>query len=219
MAKKRRSNPLALAVLALLFERPMHPYEIATTLRQRHKEESIKIRYGSLYTVIDLLQADGLIVPRETIRDGRRPERTVYELSPAGKAEMSEWLRSLIGEPVKEYTDFEAGLCLLSALPPGEAIDLLNRREQRLDADIQELRARLDQVLATGLAPLLLVEADYRLSRMDAERQFVRSLLRRIDEEGWASSPAWSYLHGARSELEGDQKQSGPKTRKRKPLN
>ena len=42
------SNPLALAVLALLFERPMHPYEMAATLKQRHKGESIKIRYGSL---------------------------------------------------------------------------------------------------------------------------------------------------------------------------
>ena len=33
-----------------LFERPMHPYEMAATLKQRHKEESIKLRYGSLYT-------------------------------------------------------------------------------------------------------------------------------------------------------------------------
>ena len=49
------ANPLALAVLALLFERPMHPYEMAATLKQRHKEDSIKLRYGSLYTVIDLL--------------------------------------------------------------------------------------------------------------------------------------------------------------------
>ena len=50
MKKKQAhpANPLALAVLALLFERPMHPYEMAATLRQRHKEDSIKLRYGSL---------------------------------------------------------------------------------------------------------------------------------------------------------------------------
>ena len=48
MARKRRSNPLALAVMVLLFERPMHPYEMATTLKQRHKQDSIKIRFGSL---------------------------------------------------------------------------------------------------------------------------------------------------------------------------
>ena len=69
MARKRRSNPLALAVMVRLFERPMHPYEMATTLTQRHKHDSIKIRFGSLYTVIDALVADGLIAPgRRSIR-------------------------------------------------------------------------------------------------------------------------------------------------------
>jgi hypothetical protein len=68
------SNPLALAVLALLFERPMHPYEMAATLKQRHKGESIKIRYGSLYTVVELLVTRGWITARETSRAGKRPE-------------------------------------------------------------------------------------------------------------------------------------------------
>jgi DNA-binding PadR family transcriptional regulator len=54
MAVKRQpESPLALAVLALLYERPMHPYEMASTLKERREEESIKLRYGSLYTVID----------------------------------------------------------------------------------------------------------------------------------------------------------------------
>src|SRR5713101_6908579 len=81
--KPRLANPLALAVLALLFERPMHPYEMAATMKERHKEESIKLRYGSLYTVIDMLLARGLIAAKETLRDGKRPERTVYALTPS----------------------------------------------------------------------------------------------------------------------------------------
>src|SRR6516165_10970812 len=195
MVRKRRSNPLALAVMVLLFERPMHPYEMATTLKQRHKNDSIKIRFGSLYTVIDALVADGLIAPRETVRQGRRPKRTVYELTPAGQAEMRDWLRALIGEPVKEYTHFEAGLCLLGALPPGEAIELLRRRQAKLEGDHRELRAALDGVLATGLPPLYLVEVEYRLCCMEAERRFVAALLRRIEDEGWAISAAWNALH------------------------
>jgi DNA-binding PadR family transcriptional regulator len=204
MAKKRRSNPLALAVLVLLFERPMHPYEIAATLKQRRKEDSIKIRYGSLYTVMESLQKEGSIRPRETIRDGRRPERTVYELTPAGKAEMTDWLRDLIGRPVKEYTHFEAGLCLLAALPPGEAITLLKERQGRLEEAVRQYRAALDQVLGTGLPPLYLVEVDYRLSRLESEREFVQSLLRRIDAEHWDTSPIWGYLHGDRGEQPGN---------------
>jgi DNA-binding PadR family transcriptional regulator len=169
--------------------------------------------------VIDLLKADGLILPRETIREGKRPERTVYELSPVGKAEMKDWLRELIGESIKEYPHFEAGLCLLPALPPGEAIDLLRLREQRLENDFRQLRAEVDRALGNGVPPLFLVEHEYRLSRMDAERQFVVSLLRRIEEEGWALSPAWNRMHGAHSQSEGDQPQIGKKPECEKQVN
>ena len=212
---KGPSNPLAVAVLVLLFERPMHPYEMATTLKQRHKHDSIKIRFGSLYTVIDALAAGGLIAPRETIREGRRPERTVYELTPAGQAEMRDWLRTLIGEPVKEYTHFEAGLCLLGALPPGEAIELLRRRQAKLEGDHRELRAALDGVLATGLPPLYVVEVEYRLCRMEAERRFVEALLRRIEDEGWATSAAWNALHGVRQQPGGSREPRATKVRRR----
>src|ERR1700722_16941454 len=102
------SNPLALAVLALLFERPMHPYEMGLILRQRHKEDSIKLRYGSLYTVIELLLKRGMIAARETAREGRRPERTVYEITAAGTEELHDWMADLVGMPAKEYPQFEA---------------------------------------------------------------------------------------------------------------
>ena len=124
---KRLSNPLALAVLALLFERPMHPYEMATTLKHRHKHESIKLRYGSLYTVIELLMERGFIGAKETSRDGRRPERTVYTLTAAGCDELRDWMRELLSEPAKEFPQFEAALCLLPVLSPDEAVKLVKR--------------------------------------------------------------------------------------------
>jgi len=45
VTRRRVNNPLALAVLGCLAERPMHPYEISTTLRTRGKEKSIKLNY------------------------------------------------------------------------------------------------------------------------------------------------------------------------------
>src|ERR1700737_4090884 len=105
MAKSSQlSNPLALAVLALLFERPMHPYEMAATLKERHKEESIKLRYGSLYTVLDALLARGFVVAKEVSREGKRPERTVYALTGAGLDGLRDWMRDLLRHPSKEFT-------------------------------------------------------------------------------------------------------------------
>ncbi len=109
MARRKISNPLALAVLACLYERPMHPYEMATTMRARHKDESIKLNYGSLYSIVDALQRGGLIEPQETTREGRRPERTVYRITDTGIHELLDWLGELLSTPVKEYTQFEAG--------------------------------------------------------------------------------------------------------------
>jgi DNA-binding PadR family transcriptional regulator len=85
MSKKRRvSNLLALAVLACVAERPMHPYEISTTLRTRGKEQSIKLNFGSLYSVVDSLLRHGLVQAQGTASEGRRPERTVYAITAAG---------------------------------------------------------------------------------------------------------------------------------------
>src|ERR1700752_2924463 len=100
MPSNNRSNPLALAVLSCLYERPMHPYEVAQTLRHRAKHESIRLNYGSLYTVVDPLGGKGLTGAVETVRGGRGPERTVYRITPGGEVELVAWLSELIASPV-----------------------------------------------------------------------------------------------------------------------
>src|SRR5690606_29970564 len=83
VTRRRVSNPLALAVLALTLAKPMPPYEMSLTLRERSKEGSVRLNYGSLYSVVDKLVRHHLIEPVETVREGRRPERTVYRATPA----------------------------------------------------------------------------------------------------------------------------------------
>ena len=188
------SNPLALAVLALLFERPMHPYEMGVVLKQRHKEDSIKLRYGSLYTVIELLLARALIVARETARDGKRPERTTYEITPAGRDELHDWMADLVGQPAKEYPQFEAALCLLPILPPDEALALLRQRLQLLEQSAIRLAGQIAGISAQNFPPLFLVETEYRLALMKAEQAFVSDLIQRI-ENGWGPLDLWRGFH------------------------
>ena len=80
----RTLTPLALAILRLLHERPMHPYEMHQLVRDRGTDFVIKVRAGSLYHAVERLAMLGLIAPVETGRDGRRPERTVYAITDAG---------------------------------------------------------------------------------------------------------------------------------------
>ena len=135
MAKRRKvSNLLALSLLTLLMERPMYPYEMATNLRQRGKDQSTKINWGSLYTVVQNLEKHGFIEAREVAREGRQPERTTYEITDAGRAELKDWLRELLSEPEREYTRFEAALADCAVLPPSELAGLLQQRLDALDA-------------------------------------------------------------------------------------
>jgi DNA-binding PadR family transcriptional regulator len=179
MGQSKQSNPLALAVLVLLFERPMHPYEMAATLRVRNKSGSIKLRYGSLYSVIDGLAAEAMIEVKEIVREGRRPERTIYSLTPNGLERMRAWMRDLLGTPVKEYPQFEAALSLLPAVPPDEAIALLESRGRRLGEICEELRAAIEVALQ-HVEALFLVENEYRLNLLESERQFIEALVERM---------------------------------------
>jgi len=194
-SKRTITNPLALAVLALLAERPMHPYEMASTMRERGKHHSIKLNYGSLYTVVDALERHRLIVPVETVREGRRPERTIYALTDAGRAKLDGWLRDLLRRPIKEYPQFEAGLSLMAVLPPEAVVELLRERVERLERDIAEERATIDDAAAQGLPRVFLIESDYALMLKEAELRWVRDLIRAIETEELSGLDLWRQFH------------------------
>lgn len=198
IVRPKRSSPLALAVLVLLFERPMHPYEMAATIKERHMEDSIKLRYGSLYTVIENLVRDGFITPRETQRDGRRPERTIYELTPVGEREFRAWMRELLRAPVKEYPQFEAALALLAGLPREEVAALLRERITALRTAAAQTRAALAETRALGLPPLFLVETTYHLKMTEAEIEFVEQLVEQIGHDGCGWAGPWQRFHEER---------------------
>ncbi len=195
MARRKVSNPLALAVLACLAERPMHPYEMSTTMRERGKHESIKLNYGSLYSVVESLQKHGLIAPRETVRDGRRPERTVYETTAAGRLEFVDWLADLIGTPVKEYQSFEAGLSLLGGLDPDTAVRLLEQRSAVLRSQLHGGLEMQRYAANLGVPRLFLIEGDYRRGQIEAEIEFVEKLAASIRDGSLEGVDLWRENH------------------------
>jgi DNA-binding PadR family transcriptional regulator len=195
MAKRKVSNPLALAVLGLLTERRMHPYEMASTLRARAKEESIKLNYGSLYSVVEALVRHGLIEVVDTVRDGRRPERTVYAITEQGRVEFADWLSELLAVPAKEYPQFEAALSLVVGLPPDEVLDLLRLRALRLAAEVSGSEAALRRSLDSGLPRIFAVEGEYRLGQLRAELAFVEALAGEIADGRIDGYELWRTAH------------------------
>jgi DNA-binding PadR family transcriptional regulator len=196
MATRRKvGNLLALAVLSYLTQRPMHPYELARTLREHGDARSIRFNHGSLYMVVQQLARAGFVVARETTREGQRPERTVYALTDAGRQELHDWLRDLVEEPEYEYPHFVAALSLIATLRPSEVVDLLGTRLGRLHEEQAGVRRYVDETLAAGVHPLFLIEEEYRLALLDAEIAFVERFIARITdpETGWERP--WAAFH------------------------
>jgi DNA-binding PadR family transcriptional regulator len=192
MPSRGRSNPLALAVLGCLQERPMHPYEVAQTLRMRAKHLSIRLNYGSLYSVVEGLERRGLIEAKETVREGKRPERTVYGITEAGRTELDDWLAELIAVPEKEYLQFEAALSMIAHLAPAQALDLLDQRAHALEEHLAVWRS----APPAGLARLYLLEHEFQSAVLQTELDFVRRLRDDIESGGLDGIDEWRRFHG-----------------------
>ncbi|MGV9215247.1 helix-turn-helix transcriptional regulator [Micromonospora sp. RB23] len=195
MPKRRKvGNLLALAVLSALVQRPMHPYEMASTLRAWGKDQDMEFKWGSFYTVIRNLDKHELITAVESVREGRRPERTVYRITDAGRAELVDWARELVGTPMPEHPRFRAGLSVLAALHPDEATDLLRQRLERLDDALRRDRDTLDAHLRE-IPRLFLVENEYDLAIRDAEAAWLRALLAELTSGSYPGLDVWRAYH------------------------
>ncbi len=210
MARRRKvGNLLALAVLSVLVERPMHPYEMASVLRARDKDRDMKIKWGSLYTVVRNMERHGLLAVVANTRQGARPERTVYAITDAGRDELTDWVRELVSSPEPEYLRFEAGLSVLGALGPDEAIALLRDRLGRLCDDLDAQRSALDEH-RREVPRLFLVEAEYDLAIREAEAAWVRGLLTELEAGSFPGIEQWRAEHESGREPAPNTRETSP---------
>lgn len=191
MATRRKvGNPLALAVLAELLLGPQHPYEIGRRLKEHGKDRNIKYNRGSLYMVVEQLRKAGFVSGQETLRDTQRPERTVYALTDAGRAEFYDWMHELVADPVHEYPQFGVALSLLSVIAPEEAAGLLRQRLGALAAEAEAIRATVEGAVAGGLQWVFVVEEEYRRTLVEAEHRFVEGLITSLEDREYVA--AWN---------------------------
>ena len=174
-------TPLALAVMNLLAEAPMHPYEMKSKMKERGHDQVIRLKGGSIYDTVERLEQGGFIEAQTTSREGRRPERTVYAITEAGREEIMAWLRELLAQPVNEYPQFGAALAFFAALDKDEVVRLLKVRIALLDGQAAGDEQQLKTFADMGLPRLFLVEGEYAVAMKRAERDWIRQLIADIE--------------------------------------
>ena len=188
MENEFRSSPLALAVLSLLHAAPLHPYGMQRLLKQWGKDNVINVgQRANLYKTIRRLDEAGLIVVRQTERDQQYPERTVYELTEAGRAATQRWLTDMLARPRNEFPQFPAALSVIMLLSPPEATTVLEQRAAALRRQLAALEATLAE--ASFLPPVVLMDDDYQRTMYMAELAWLDGVIADVR----SGKLTWSY--------------------------
>ena len=175
-------TPLALAVMNLLMEHPMHPYEMKSKMKERGHDQVVRIAGGSIYDTVERLEEGGFITAQETSREGRRPEKTTYAITDHGREEILGWLREMLAQPVNDYPQFAAALAFFAALDKDEVARLLKARTALLESEIAGMKKGLEGWMGEmGIPRLFLIESEYAIAMKTAEVNWVRDLIRDID--------------------------------------
>jgi DNA-binding PadR family transcriptional regulator len=180
MPRRALDNPVVMAVLGLLLERPMHPYQMLSELHARSEHWAAKVRRGSLYDVVDTLVAAGWVAAHAREREGGRPERTTYQLTDDGHAELVRRLDAQIRTPKREFAEFLGAVGYVGALGRDGAAEALAERARILNDRIEHDERRLADALGGGVPRLYVIETEYALRRDRAELEWVTEIVTEI---------------------------------------
>jgi DNA-binding PadR family transcriptional regulator len=200
-ARTYRRSALAVVLLVLLAEEPMHAYRMQRLIKERNKEQIVNIaQRNSVYQTLDRLLRAGLIEVRATTREENRPERTVYQITDEGRRTLRTWLRTMLSTPAREFPEFPVALASLPMLPPQEVAGLLEQRATALEDGLAQLDAGAETATRIGLPRLFVVEDEYQRAIIAAELHWVRSLLDDLREGRLDWDEEW--LRGIAERLE-----------------
>lgn len=179
-----------LTVLALLTTGPRHPYDIHRFVVETRKD-FVTGAPRSIYHAVGKLEKAHLIEPVGAEQHGGRPERTVFAITDAGRADVRRRITMLLSMPLVDRAETIAALSFLGILSRDAAVAALRARTGALDAAIQTLSADLDT--APALPPILLIEAEYERAQLRSEREWFEVLLGRLEsgELEWLPSDSW----------------------------
>lgn len=168
----------------------MHPYRMHEMIKARGKDKIANVaQRNSVYQTIDRLVRAELIAVRETARDERRPERTVYEITDAGRTAMREWTADMLATPAPEFPEFPAALASAMVLSPEDVTARLEQRAADLRAAQAADRAAAEAV--AGLPRLFLLDDEYSAALREAELAWVEGVITALRSGELTWSEEW----------------------------
>jgi DNA-binding PadR family transcriptional regulator len=187
---ERGLSGVAVLLLALLAERPMHPYEAYQTLVHRRDTRLVRVNAGAVYHGFERLESAGLADRVGTERQGGRPERTTYSITRAGVVALVDRVQDLLVEDPPAYPLFPVALSEAECLPVAAATAALSARRSRLDAEVEILRVTHERLISSGLARRHVLELELEQAMLAAESTWLGGLIDELASGSLEWNPA-----------------------------
>lgn len=192
-ADQKSLPPLAVLVLGLVIERPMHPYDMVQTAVARREDRLAAIRAGSLYHAVARLEAQGHIEIHDVVREGNRPERTIYAITDQGREAYLAAVSTMLGTAPAEYPQLFMALALAHDLPRERAADLLEERIEAMKAEQADLKGAHDHARTAGVPEMFFLDGGCRLATLATQIDWLCGLVERLrsGDIGWLDDPGF----------------------------
>jgi DNA-binding PadR family transcriptional regulator len=172
-----------LLILGVLHRGDFHPYEIKRRLQAAMVECYIDVDVGTLYYAVRQLQKEKLIAAVAEERVSRGGMRTIYRITPDGRAAFLDGLHSQLEAEGPVSQTLYGALLFLHLADAAVVQEALRRRIERLDELIAKLKPIRDQ-----MAPVLSTGGNHLLEHVDRQRRldldWVKALLADVEKHG-----------------------------------
>jgi len=166
-----------LLLLGLLKESPKHGYEVKKKIK-----EILSIFAGvdlkSIYYPLKVLEKKGLLVKRVK-KEGKRPQRYIYELTPKGEARFQEMLTHSFLNFKRPQFSLDLSLYFLRYLNPAIAKRRLRARLSVLKKLSHSLRETIATLRRNGVSPLVYI-LEHNLQMVESESKFLSHLIQTL---------------------------------------
>jgi DNA-binding PadR family transcriptional regulator len=142
-------------LLGLLHKEPSHGYELKLAIESMFGELWPEVNIGQIYQTLGRLERVGL-VRSATVAQGNRPDKRVYELTPAGRQELQRWVDDPL-PAVRVRDTFFSKLLVAWKTRLADPVVLIDRQRRAYLRQLRELNQLADTT--TSLIGRLAVEA------------------------------------------------------------
>ena len=186
--KKSGLTPAEYAILGLVYQRPVHGYQIAQEMAPDSGLGLIcPLQRSNVYFLLGNLERRGLIEVEQRRDDDAYPPKTVFKATAAGRRAFEAWIWQPVTRLREVRLDFLLKAYFLRDAPPESVLRLL-------DGQVEFCRRYLGewQALADGAAPQsfdrLVIQA--KLAAAQGTLDWLLDYRRRLEEQAAAARPA-----------------------------